>query len=198
QVIRKGATVDLILDVFWMAMQGSRHEIGFPETVQWDGKPAFYGPDLKRDINKVRDVLNSFPAVSDMQACIERKDDESNFSFADKLLAKNLVEQASRNHALALAAGAPADTVLSLPYRAMGKESAEEMGNGEDLAMDSGPARTLREGLEWRNKLAYPLLRWLLSANRAHLRPLNPDELITEIPCERQFVLVTGEKQSTF
>ena len=32
-----------------------------------------------------------------------------------------------------------------------------------------------------------------LSRNRAHLRPLSEREVISEIPCEKQFVLVTGE-----
>ena len=32
-----------------------------------------------------------------------------------------------------------------------------------------------------------------LSRNRAHLRPLSEREVIMEIPCEKQFVLVTGE-----
>lgn len=32
----------------------------------------------------------------------------------------------------------------------------------------------------------------LMHRNRAHLRPLRGSELIPEIPCEKQFMLVTG------
>lgn len=39
-----------------------------------------------------------------------------------------------------------------------------EVWEGEGLIAESGPARTLKEGLDARNKLAYPLLKWLLSA----------------------------------
>lgn len=33
---------------------------------------------------------------------------------------------------------------------------------------------------------------FVLFRNRAHLRPLGPDEVIPEIECEKQFMLVTG------
>ncbi|CAN0561575.1 unnamed protein product, partial [Ectocarpus sp. 12 AP-2014] len=56
------------------------------------------------------------------------------------------------------------------------------------------------KALAKRNPLAYRLLRWLLSANRAHLRPLRECELIREIPCQKQFTLVTGtaEREARF
>ncbi|CAM9614435.1 unnamed protein product [Laminaria digitata] len=48
--------------------------------------------------------------------------------------------------------------------------------------------------------MSYRLLRWLLSANRAHLRPLDGPEVIREIPCQKQFMLVTGtaEREAKF
>lgn len=31
--MRKGDTADLLIDMFWMAMEGSRPELGFPDKV---------------------------------------------------------------------------------------------------------------------------------------------------------------------
>lgn len=34
QVMRKGETVNLLIDLFWMAMTGSRWDLAFPDTVR--------------------------------------------------------------------------------------------------------------------------------------------------------------------
>ncbi|CAN0479405.1 unnamed protein product, partial [Ectocarpus sp. 12 AP-2014] len=74
------------------------------------------------------------------------------------------------------------------------EQEVEEEEEKEESAWDKSVAQmlSLREALTKMDTLSYPLLRWLLSANRAHLRPLRGSELIPEIPCEKQFMLVTG------
>ncbi|CAN0479390.1 unnamed protein product, partial [Ectocarpus sp. 12 AP-2014] len=72
QVLRKGETVDLLIDLFWMAMKNeSRSELAFPAAVQSGAALAFKNRDGTHDVEKVRKVLDVFPSVADMQRCIE-------------------------------------------------------------------------------------------------------------------------------
>jgi poly [ADP-ribose] polymerase 6/8 len=58
----------------------------------------------------------------------------------------------------------------------------------------------LRVHLDSLHPLLYPLLRWLISSNRAHLRRLAPEEAVQGLGTSLQFVLLTGpvERESYF
>ena len=60
--------------------------------------------------------------------------------------------------------------------------------------------KTLRENLDAIDDLIYPLLMWLLTTNRAHLRPLTDRERFPNLGTRHQFVLMSGpvEKETEF
>ncbi|CAM9168669.1 unnamed protein product [Ectocarpus fasciculatus] len=252
QVLRKGETVDLLIDLFWMAMKNeSRSELAFPAAVQSGSALAFKKDNGTHDVEKVRTVLDVFPSVADMQRCIESQakggtaetsvtnssssSSSSNSGVGTNAAASGAGSSASAGAAapdprtaqakatatsLARKAAAAAATVLSR-YRGSGggggsgggsgsvvtaagaaEEKEKEEEKKEESAWDQSVAQmlSLRQALTEMDQLSYPLLRWLLSANRAHLRPLRGSELIPEIPCEKQFMLVTGtaEREAKF
>ncbi|CAN0416965.1 unnamed protein product, partial [Ectocarpus sp. 12 AP-2014] len=226
QVLRKGETVDLLIDLFWMAMHSGRSELAFPDTVQSGTDLVFKDPSGRNDVDKVQQVLRALPTVADMQRCIKRKrgegeegkDDDTQAgetTMATATPAPPIIEDeearqrraatvanASANAAaIAIAADNAAAAAEAAAARAAASEAAaaraEARGEGHD-ATDGSGGLSLEKALAKRNPLAYRLLRWLLSANRAHLRPLRECELIREIPCQKQFTLVTGESQSKF
>eukprot|EP01126_Amoeba_proteus_P050158 TRINITY_DN5905_c0_g1_i2.p1 TRINITY_DN5905_c0_g1~~TRINITY_DN5905_c0_g1_i2.p1 ORF type:complete len:489 (-),score=96.86 TRINITY_DN5905_c0_g1_i2:167-1447(-) len=49
----------------------------------------------------------------------------------------------------------------------------------------------LKEGLDQINRLLYPLLRWILTSNRAHIAKLLPEEQIPQTGTNLQFVLLS-------
>jgi len=51
---------------------------------------------------------------------------------------------------------------------------------------------TLKEDLQKIDPLLYPLLRWILTSNRAHIRPLTEKERIPELKTQYQFVLLSS------
>lgn len=59
---------------------------------------------------------------------------------------------------------------------------------------------TLKETLNSAHPKAYPLLRWIISSNQAHIRPLQAEEHIPSIESKQQFVLLTApiEKERRF
>jgi len=59
---------------------------------------------------------------------------------------------------------------------------------------------TLKRELDSLDLLLYPLLRWLITSNRAHIRRLEPEERLDAITSEHQFVFVscTPEKEAQF
>ncbi|CAN0444527.1 unnamed protein product, partial [Ectocarpus sp. 12 AP-2014] len=249
QVLRKGETVDLLIDLFWMAMKNeSRSELAFPAAVQSGAALAFKDRDGTHDVEKVRKVLDVFPSVADMQRCIEwqakggiAKTSVANSSSSSSSNSSNSNSAVGTNAAAsgagsAASAGAAAPnprapqakaTATSLARKAataaatvfsrkrgggggggvvtaagVAEEKEVEEEEKEESAWDKSVAQmlSLREALTKMDTLSYPLLRWLLSANRAHLRPLRGSELIPEIPCEKQFMLVTGtaEREAKF
>ncbi|CAM9604882.1 unnamed protein product [Ectocarpus sp. 4 AP-2014] len=71
QVLNNGEVVELLIDLFRRALEGTRPELGFPDAVF-----GLQGAGRKRDksvIEKVRLVLNALPSVADMQRCIRRE-----------------------------------------------------------------------------------------------------------------------------
>jgi len=60
--------------------------------------------------------------------------------------------------------------------------------------------KMLREKLDEIDDLIYPLLMWLLTTNRAHLRPLAAREKFPDLGTPHQFVLMSGpvEKETEF
>eukprot|EP00903_Cladosiphon_okamuranus_P021144 g19422.t2 len=277
QVARKGETVNLLIDLFWMAMTGNRWELAFPETVQCGPELVFKRADGTNDVEKVRTVLDVMPSVADMQRCIERKRNNlaggistppeqapdrawsaataanaaanaaaanAAASAAATAAAEAATEKANAIAAAAAATAAAADGGAVADARGTRATSAEERVTRATAACDIAAAHaanaaaaaaaasarataagnptaaafchaagaapghgghesrvlSLENALSERNPLAYRLLRWLLSANRAHLRPLQGSELIKEIPCDKQFMLVTGtaERESRF
>ena len=58
----------------------------------------------------------------------------------------------------------------------------------------------LKEALNAAHEKAYPLLRWIISSSRAHIRPLQQEEHIPSIESKKQFVLLTApiEKERRF
>ncbi|CAB1098736.1 unnamed protein product [Ectocarpus sp. CCAP 1310/34] len=309
QVLRKGETVDLLIDLFWMAMHSGRSELAFPATVQSGTDLVFKDPSGRNDVDKVQQVLRALPTVADMQRCIKRKrgegeereDDDpqaGETTMASATPAPPLLEDeearqrraatvanASANAAaIAIAADNAAAAAEAAAARAAASDAAaaraeasakrcagaastaaeataararattdaaqsanatayaanaaqaaataaaravavggdvpdaarfgaaaavggdscfgggvRQGGEGHD-ATDGSGMLSLEKALTERNPLAYRLLRWLLSANRAHLRPLREWELIPEIPCQKQFTLVTGtaEREARF
>ncbi|CAN0364062.1 unnamed protein product, partial [Ectocarpus fasciculatus] len=73
QMLRKGETVDLLIDLFWMAMHSGRSELAFPSTVQSGPDLVFKRPGGGNDVQKVQGVLRKLPSVADMQRCVKRK-----------------------------------------------------------------------------------------------------------------------------
>eukprot|EP00752_Nemacystus_decipiens_P012577 g11138.t1 len=132
QLVKKGETVDLLIDLFWMAMEGggSRTDLAFPEAVQCGSGQAFKTRSGRNDAGKVKEVLALLPSVADMQRCIERK--------------KN--------------------------------------NRGGGISEGKSRAEVEEAGGVW------------------NPGPLRGQELIKEIPCEKQFMLVTGtaEKEMRF
>eukprot|EP00903_Cladosiphon_okamuranus_P021150 g19426.t1 len=225
QVAKKGETVDLLIDLFWMAMAGgSRTELAFPENVQYGKGLAFKKRDGRHDTDKVKEVLGNLPSVAEMQKCIERKKKNRGGGISEGLSRTEVEESggtwnptaagsdvATLNAAAAQAAqianNAAANyqaLLRSKPNSASVAKAKEDARKKADAASNAA-ARAVAAGagagggggggggaLMERSPLAYLLLRWLLSANRAHLRPLEKKELIPEIPCEKQFMLVTG------
>jgi poly [ADP-ribose] polymerase 6/8 len=57
-----------------------------------------------------------------------------------------------------------------------------------------------KEEMNKLHPLAYPLLRWILTSNRCHLKLLSKKERITEIATEHQYLLLssTPEKEKRF
>ncbi|CAM9516966.1 unnamed protein product [Ectocarpus sp. 4 AP-2014] len=265
QVEKKGETVDLLIDLFYMAMHGRRPELAFPSTVQLGAMESG-----KSDEQKVREILATFPTVEGMRRSVkriaeERKvgspssssssssspcwDEEANVAdgnmgdidcakpsssgavsvaaAVDAAVANNIDEGDTESAAEAVAraeaiaaveAVATAEAIAAAEEAAAAqavaaKEAAADaaMGGvvaGSLLGIDGAEGHYDAEaddggkGREEWNPLsyAYPLLRWLLSATRAHLRPLREDEIIREIPCAKQFMLVTGtaEREANF
>ncbi|CAN0353279.1 unnamed protein product, partial [Ectocarpus sp. 8 AP-2014] len=266
QVLRKGETVDLLVDLFWMAMHSGRSELAFPATVQSGTDLVFKHPSGRNDVDKVQQVLRALPTVAGMQRCIKRKRGEGEEGEDDDLQAGKTtmasttpapplledeqaqqrraatVANASANakaiaiaadNAAAAAEAAAARAAASDAAAARAEANAAGCADAASAAAEATAARTrattdaaqsanatayaanaaraaataaarghdatdgsgglsLEKALAERNPLAYRLLRWLLSANRAHLRPLRDWELIPEIPCQKQFTLVTG------
>eukprot|EP00752_Nemacystus_decipiens_P012584 g11144.t1 len=283
QVAKKGDTVNLLIDLFWMAMNGSRWELAFPDTVQCGPELVFKRADGRNNVDKVRQVLDVLPSVADMQRCIERKRNNlaggitspppdhaaaehpwsaaAAANAAANAAAANAAAEAAaaaaaaaateKENALAAATAATAAATATPASAASGSSatsadadggrgtrttSAEEwvarataactvatahaanaaaaaaaasaraVAAGDPVAAayphaaagaalgrgDPSRVLSLESALSERNPLTYRLLRWLLSANRAHLRPLRGPELIKEIPCDKQFMLVTG------
>ena len=60
--------------------------------------------------------------------------------------------------------------------------------------------KLLKAHIDERHKLAYPLLRWILMSNRAHLSKLPSDKQITELQTPHQYVLVSDnpKKEAIF
>ena len=58
----------------------------------------------------------------------------------------------------------------------------------------------LRQQLDALDVLIYPLLRWLVTTNKAHLRKLRPDEQFESLGSAHQFVLMSGpiEREQQF
>jgi len=50
----------------------------------------------------------------------------------------------------------------------------------------------LREALDARHPLCYPLLLWLITSSRSHLRRLRPEEQFKQIPTQYQFVMLSS------
>ncbi len=59
---------------------------------------------------------------------------------------------------------------------------------------------TLKAELNKLDILLYPLLRWIFTSTRAHIRPLKPSERIKEVPSKAQFALLssTPEREARF
>ncbi|CAM9719108.1 unnamed protein product [Ectocarpus sp. 4 AP-2014] len=228
QVLRKGETVDLLVDLFWMAMHSGRSELAFPATVQSGTDLVFKHPSGRNDVDKVQQVLRALPTVADMQRCIKRKRGEGEEGKHDdppagettmatttptpplledeearQRRAATVANASANAAAIAIAADNAAAAAEAAAARAAASDAAaaraEARGGGHD-ATDGSGRLSLEKALAERNPLAYRLLRWLLSANRAHLRPLRGRELIPEIPCQKQFTLVTGnaEREARF
>jgi len=97
-----------------------------------------------------------------------------------------------------------------------GKELSFVDSNGEcnltrlKQALDKTPSITemremsdrfvLRETLDKRDPLLHPLLRWIITSNRAHIRKLAPEEEMKNMGTKFQFVLLssTPEKEQKF
>mmetsp|Transcript_12956 Transcript_12956/g.16925 ORF Transcript_12956/g.16925 Transcript_12956/m.16925 type:complete len:583 (+) Transcript_12956:151-1899(+) len=60
--------------------------------------------------------------------------------------------------------------------------------------------KNLRRNLDEIDTILYPLLRWILTSNRSHLRLLQQHEKAKDIDCDAQFVLLTGpmEREKKF
>lgn len=58
----------------------------------------------------------------------------------------------------------------------------------------------MKQQLNKLDVLLYPLLRWIFTSTRAHLRPLKPHERVKEIPSKAQFALLssTPEREARF
>ena len=69
-----------------------------------------------------------------------------------------------------------------------------------NLMIEWTDAGIFRGHMDQLDVLCYPLLRWMFSSNRSHLRCLKDHEKITGLTCDFQFVLLTGpvEKELEF
>lgn len=52
-------------------------------------------------------------------------------------------------------------------------------------------SQSLKEGLDKIDHLLYPLIRWILTSNRAHVAKLKDNELVTGIGSKLQFCLLS-------
>jgi len=66
-----------------------------------------------------------------------------------------------------------------------------------DLATDS---KTIKENLDKLDPLAFPLLRWIITSNRAHLAKLDPKRHIKEMSTPHQYLFLSSppEKEKQF
>ena len=71
-------------------------------------------------------------------------------------------------------------SVKQMQAWALGGSDASGGGSGVEQRVESGGV-LLRRKLDELDDLIYPLLRWLLVTNKAHLRPLRPDERFDEM-----------------
>jgi hypothetical protein len=63
--------------------------------------------------------------------------------------------------------------------------SVKEMGQCQTTA-------ELKAKLDQLHVLCYPLMRWLITSNRSHLRKLSKSELISQVPTEHQYMLLSS------
>src|SRR5690606_34202469 len=73
----------------------------------------------------------------------------------------------------------------------------DKMPPVDDMAKASkGDQKTLKEYLDRKHKLAFPLLRWILASNRAHISPVPRALRISQIPNEvEQYIMVSGNPE---
>jgi hypothetical protein len=69
-----------------------------------------------------------------------------------------------------------------------------------DVMMTCPNTTALKALLDNQHPLCYPLLRWIVTSNRSHLRKLNPSEKIQGVPTEHQYMLLTQppEREAAF
>ena len=113
-------------------------------------------------------------------------------------------------HALPQASGADADDMtavgIEMPKDQMDLQALKKTVSGIPSVADMsqwavrGGSSLLRQELDKIDVLIYPLLRWLVTTNKAHLRRLREDEQFSSLGSPHQFVLMSGpvEREQEF
>ncbi|CBJ31733.1 conserved unknown protein [Ectocarpus siliculosus] len=202
QVLNNGEVVELLINLFRRALEGTRPELGFPDAVF-----GLRGTGRKRTksvIEKVRLVLNALPSVADMQRCIRGEgslgnEEKKNDSIGELSSPSSFVCQVGGGGGVSGGVGVPFGARVAVA----GVDDDTGRGEGSDAEAKeppSGEVSPLKEALSKIDQLLYPLLEWLLSTiHGGHLHLLKEAEAIQGVSCKKQFVLTdTSAREECF
>ncbi|CAM9168896.1 unnamed protein product [Ectocarpus fasciculatus] len=201
QVLNNGEAVELLIDLFCRALEGTRPELGFPDEVF-----GLYETARRRDksvVEKVRLVLNTLPSVVEMQRCIRGEG-----SLGDEAKLNDSIGELSSPSSLVWQMGGNGDGgSVGAQCEATTAVAGVDDGRGGGEDSDAGPKESpagevfpLKKALSKIDPLLYPLLEWLLSTiHGGHLHLLREAEAIQGVSCKKQFVLTdTSEREKHF
>ncbi|CAB1096092.1 unnamed protein product [Ectocarpus sp. CCAP 1310/34] len=200
QVLNNGEVVELLIDLFRRALEGTRPELGFPDAVfglQGTGRTR-----AESVIEKVRLVLNALPSVADVQRCIRGEG-----SLGNEEKQNDSIGELSSPSSFGCQVGGGVGSGVGVPFGARvavaGVDDDTKGGEGSDTGAKeapSGEVSPLKEALSKIDPLLYPLLEWLLSTiHGGHLHLLKEAEAIEGVSCKKQFVLTdTSAREERF